>query len=381
MRGIPLPIRTEDFTADPVELFFDLAYVFAFSQLVGLLIHDPTWGGVGEAALLFALLWLPWQQLTWAANAVSGNGRAVRTIFLAATVLSIPMAASTSSALEGGGGVFAVALTGIMLLGFGIQILAARGEPGFFKAAMTWILPNLVAIALLLAGAASHGSTRVILWLMTVAVVFGAMVLAGSGEWIIRSGHFAERHGLIIIIALGEVIVAIGVPVVASLETDSGIPGNTLAALVASGVFACLLWWGYFDRVSPSLEHRVASIEGDNKRGRYVRDVYTWAHAPMVAGIIMAAAALEEITLHPDAIVPTAFLAMMAGGLGLIAVGVTAAVWRAYRLIAWERVIGAAAVVTLVWLGSGLEGVVLLTLIVVAIALAFYIEHLRVEPT
>ena len=77
MKGIELPPLTEDFTADPVELFFDLAYVFAFSQLVALLINEPTWAGAGKAALLFGLLWLPWQQLTWAANAVSGNGRPV----------------------------------------------------------------------------------------------------------------------------------------------------------------------------------------------------------------------------------------------------------------------------------------------------------------
>ena len=118
MEGIELPPLTEDFTADPVELFFDLAYVFAFSQLVALLIADPTWAGVGKAALLFGLLWLPWQQLTWAANAILGNGRAVRTLFLVATVVSIPMGASTSTAFEGGGPIFALALTRIMFIGF-----------------------------------------------------------------------------------------------------------------------------------------------------------------------------------------------------------------------------------------------------------------------
>ena len=381
MRGIPLPVRTEDFTADPVELFFDLAYVFAFSQLVGLLIHTPTWAGVGEAALLFALLWLPWQELTWAANAVSGNGRSVRTVFLVATVLSIPMAAATTSALDGGGLVFALGLTGILLLGFAIQYLSAKGEPGFLRAAIRWIVPNLLAVVLLLAGALVHGNARIALWILSALVVLGAMILAGSGEWIVRVGHMAERHALIIIIALGEVIVAIGLPVVASLEVDAGIPGPTLAALVASGVFACLLWWGYFDRLSPSLEHRGASLETDPDRGRYVRDVYTWAHAPMVGGIILSAAALEEISLHPEAVVSTPFLTMMGGGLALISLGVTAAIWRAYRLIAWERLLGAIAVVAIVVLGSSLSGVVLLSVIVVAIAITYTIEHLRIEPS
>lgn len=90
VRGIEVPERTEDFTADPVELLFDLAYVLAFCQLVGLLVDDHTGAGVGHMALQFGLLWLPWQQLTWAANAVSGNGRAVRLILPAATAASVP---------------------------------------------------------------------------------------------------------------------------------------------------------------------------------------------------------------------------------------------------------------------------------------------------
>lgn len=381
MRGIPLPTRTEDFTADPVELFFDLAYVFAFSQLVGILIADPTWGGVGEAALLFLLLWFPWQQLTWSANATSGNGRPVRSIFLAATVLSVPMAAATSSALGTGGMVFAICLTGIVILGFGIQILSAKGESGFLRATTMWIVPNLLSVALLIIGATVDGDARIVLWILSIGVIFSSMILAGRGEWIVRTGHMAERHALIIIIALGEVIVAIGLPVVASLEKEVGIPWATLVALVAAGVFACLLWWGYFDRVSPALEQRGEAIEGDVARGRFVRDVYTWAHAPMVAGIITAAAALEEIALHPVDVVPTPFLAMMGIGLALVALGVIAAIWRAYGLIAWERVFGAIAVIALVWVGSSLEGVVLLSLIVVAIGLAFFVEHIRIEPS
>jgi hypothetical protein len=101
----------------------------------------------------------------------------------------------------------------------------------------------------------------------------------------------------------------------------------------------------------------------------------------MVAGIILAAAALEEIALHPTDVVPTAFLGMMGGGLAMIAVGVIAAIWRAYRLVAWERLVGAIAIVALVWVGSGLEGVALLWLIVAAIAFTFYVEHRRIEPT
>jgi low temperature requirement protein LtrA len=379
MKGIEVPERTEDFTADPVELFFDLAYVFAFSQLVGRLVDEPDWTGVGRAALLFGLMWLPWQQLTWAANAVSGNGRAVRLIFLVATAASVPMAAATSTALAAGGPVFAVTLGVIMALGFLTQALSVDRGSTFHRAVVRWVTPNAIALIVLVAGAFVDGRGRIVLWLLSLAIVLGAMIAAGRGDWIIRSGHFAERHGLIVIIALGEVVVAIGVPVVQALEAGEGLPGTTVVALVASGVFAGLLWWGYFDRAGPALEHRAERIDGDAERGRFVRDVYTWAHAPIVAGIILAAAALEEITVHPSDDVDLAFRTMLLGGLALGAFGIAAAVWRAFRTIARERIAAAVAVALVLLLGGSVNGTVLLVTVNLFIAATLAVEHARIE--
>ncbi|MGH9137884.1 MAG: low temperature requirement protein A [Acidimicrobiales bacterium] len=379
MRGIEVPERTEDFTADPVELFFDLAYVLAFSQLVGLLVDDHTWAGVGRMALLFGLLWLPWQQLTWAANAVSGNGRAVRLIFLAATAASVPMAASTSTALDEGGPVFAATLAVIMALGFLTQTLGVERGTVLSRSVVRWQTPNVAALAVLVAGAVVDGGGRTVLWLLSLAIVLAAMIAAGRGDWIVRSGHFAERHGLIVIIALGEVIVAIGLPVIQALETGEGVPGRTVVALAASGVFAALLWWAYFDRPSPALEHRGEVIEGERDRGRYVRDVYTWAHAPIVAGIILAAAALEEITLHPTDDLALAFRLMFAGGLVLSVVGMAAAIWRAFRKLPRERMLAAGVLVPVLLLAGGLDGVVLLVVVDVVVAATLVAEHVRVE--
>ena len=379
MKGIEVPERTEDFTADPVELFFDLAYVFAFSQLVGRLVHEPDWTGVGRVALLFGLLWLPWQQLTWAANAVSGNGRAVRLIFLVATAASVPMAASISTALGAGGPVFAITLGVIMVLGFLTQALSVDRGSTFHRAVMRWVTPNAVALIVLVAGAFVAGRGRIVLWVLSLVIVLGAMIAAGRGDWIIRSGHFAERHALIVIIALGEVVVAIGVPVVQALEAGEGLPGSTVVALVASGVFAGLLWWGYFDRVGPALERRAERIDGDAERGRFVRDVYTWAHAPIVAGIILAAAALEEITLHPSDEVTVAFRMMLLGGLALGAFGIAAAVWRAFRAVARERIAAAVAIALVLLFGGSLKGTVILVTVNLFIAATLAIEHARIE--
>ena len=353
--------------------------MFAFSQLVGLLIYGPDWAGIGRVTLLFLLLWLPWQQFTWSANAVSGNGRSIRLLFLVATVASVPMAASISTAFGAGGPAFVASLGAIMVIGLATQLLSLDLSSPEGRAAIRWAAPNLVGLAVLVIGAFAQGNARTLWWSLTVVVAIGAMVAAGSGEWIVRGGHFAERHALIVIVALGEVIVALGLPVVSSLEDAGGLPGTTVAVLVAAGVFAGLLWWSYFDRPSPALEHRIETLAGSNDRGRYVRDVYTWAHAPLVAGIILSAAALEEIALHPGDPVPFEFRLMLLGGMGLTVLGVSAAVWRAFRAVPKERIaamVVLAAVLLTAGSWSGLTVIVVVDLVMFA---TLAVEHRRIE--
>jgi low temperature requirement protein LtrA len=379
VRGVVVPERTEDFTADPVELFFDLAYVFAFSQLVGHLVAHPDWTGVGEAALLFTLLWLPWQQFTWSANAVSGNGRTIRLLFLAATVTSVPMAASVSTALGPGGPVFAGSVVVIFLIGAATMALGITQGVVVRSAMALWVVPTSVALVVLVAGSFADGRTRVVAWIVSVATVLLATVTAGRGEWLIRTGHFAERHGLIVIVALGEVIVAIGAPVVDGLEEGRGFPGRTVVVLVAAGVFASLIWWSYFDRFGPAVEHRGEELVGGVERGRYVRTVYTWAHALITAGIVLGAAAVEEIALHPKEALAAEFRLMLFGGLVLAVTGAAWAVWRAFRVVARERLVLVAVLAVLLAAAGSWDGVALLVVVDLVLASALAAEHLRIE--
>jgi low temperature requirement protein LtrA len=379
VKGIQIPPRTEDFTADPVELFFDLAYVFAFSQLVGHLVHHPTWRGVGEATLLFLLMWLPWSQFTWAANRVSGNGRTVRALFLVGTVVSVPMAASVSTAFESGGALFAITLATIVALGLATMALGFETNASEIGTLLKWTWPNMLALVAIVAGGFAENEARVALWIAGVLIIYAAMIAAGGGEWVVRPGHFAERHGLIVIIALGEVIVAIGLPVVTALEAGGGIPGDTVAALAASGVLAALLWWSYFDRFSPALEFRGERLPDAQAEGRYMRDVYTWGHAPVVAGVIFAAAALEEIALHPTDEVGSAFRLMLWGGLALFAAGMVFSIWRAFRVIPRERPVALAVIGALLVLAGSWEGLYLIIAVDLLVFVALVFEQLRVE--
>ncbi len=377
MRGLVVPERTEDYTADPVELFFDLAFVFAFSQLVGLLIHEPNWTGAGKAGLLFLLLWLPWSQFTWSANVVPGNNRIVRAVFLLATAVSVPMAAAVTTAFDDGGAVFAVPLGIISLLGIGLLIVAAERGTENYRAVMQYAIPTIVGFLAITAGGFLDDEARVVAWIIGILIFIGSTITAGGGEWPMRAGHFAERHGLILIVALGEVIVAIAKPLVDSLQEGEGIPGQSVVALCASGVFAGLLWWAYFDQPQPALEHRLEELPV-KEQGEFARDIYTYLHMPVVAGVIAAAAALEEITLHPADPLPAEFRAMMFGGLVMFFGSIGIAAYRSWRAFAYERVIGGVAAALLLYFGRDLDGVVLLVLIDVLILVVMAVGYERI---
>jgi low temperature requirement protein LtrA len=375
-----LPEREEDFSADPVELFFDLAYVFAFSQLVSLILGEHgSWNGVGQASLLFLLMWMPWSQFTWSANAVSGNSRSVRLLFLAATAASVPMAASINTALDGGGLLFAVPLAAIFLAALAVLVSGVEYGSEEYRSSIRYSIPSIVAMALIVVGGFFDDEARVVIWIAGIVVFAAATLRAGSDAWIVRPGHFAERHGLIVIIALGESIVALGNAVVVELNDSGSVPGSTVLALVASGVLAGLLWWSYFDRVQPAFEHRAESLTGGVERGRFVRDIYTYAHIPIVAGIVLIAVTLEYVTLHPTDPIPDAFRAMGTAGFALYFGGMSIGVYRAFRVVAKERLAVVAAIVVISALGGSVDGIVLFIVIDVVILIALAVEHVRIE--
>ncbi len=365
MRGVTVPDPGEDFTADPVELFFDLSYVFAFAQLVFFLAHHPTWADAGRTLLLFSLIWLTWTQFTWSANAVSGNARPVRLWFLAATVAAVPMGASASGAWGPAGLSFAVSQVVILGMGLLTMIVGLPRDSATRPAIIRYAIPNVVAMVVLLVGVAFEGGARVAIWGLAFLPIFYAMYRAGDVEeaqWIVRPGHFAERHGLILIVALGEVVVASGLGV-ADLVGELGdelevVPTASFVALGAAAVLAALLWFAYFDRAQALFEHRAEEIDG-TLRGRFARDVWSLWHLPIVAGVIATAAALEEITLHPTDPVPLAFRLLLAGGLVLFLGGTVGAIGRAAGVFVVERMAGLVVLVALVLAAGGLDGVVL----------------------
>lgn len=291
------------------------------------------------------------------------------------------MGASVQSAFNSGGGTFAICATVIVSLGLGLQLWTASSLPDSrdeFVTILRYGMPNLLGCTLLIVGGFLDEGPRKILWVTFVLTLLGAMQIGKFGDWIVRAGHFAERHGLIIIIALGEIVVAIGISVVDSLGEESGLPTPTLLGLIAAGIMAALLWWSYFDRVQPGLEHRGEELEGRD-RARFAADVYTLTHIPLVVGIIAMAATTEEILLYPKDTVHAEFLVMFVAGFALFFGGIALAAYIAFRAVAIERAAGIVAIALLAVLGKSLGGVTLLILVDLIIVVTLIFEHIRIE--
>jgi len=349
-----------------IELFFDLVYVFAITQLSHLLLAHPTVEGALHTALLLAIVWLAWAYTTWVTNWFDPERLAVRALLLAQMLASLVMSAGLPEAFEHRGLMVAGALVA-MQVGRTIFVVFVTPEGPLrrnFERILTWLA---VSGALYLAGGFAHGHVRELLWLLAVAVDVGGAAVGfytpGLGrsrteEWTIAGGHFAERCQLFMIIALGESIVVIG----AALAAAHPISPRSVAAFVTAFAGSAALWWVYFDR-SAADGARIIAASPDP--GRLGRSAYTWVHPIMVAGIIVAASADQRVFEHPAVTADTPTAWMVLGGSGLFLAGHAAFKAIVWRVVPWTRL---AAVAVLALLGLAAPHVSALTLAIAAVA-------------
>ena len=314
----------EDQSATFVELFFDLVFVFGVTQIVGLLHHDMSWAGVGHAILVFWLVWWAWTQFTWALNAADTTHPLVELVTLASTGVAFFMSVAIPTSFAGRALWFAVPYVVVRGLGLWIYALVARASPGQHAAVRVFSLVSTGGLAAVVAGGVAGPEAQPWLWGLAIFLDVVAALIGGRQEgWDIHAEHFAERHGLIVIIALGEsLIVAAAGLAEATFTTD------VLAVALLGVLTSCALWWTYFPVAKPELEHALASASPE-KQGALARDAYSLAHFPMLCGVVAYAVALEEAVAHPGDALPAAV--RLALGLGpLMFVGGTAlAMWRA----------------------------------------------------
>jgi len=278
-----------------IELFFDLVYVFAVTQLSHYLLRHSTVTGALQAGLLLAMVWLIWSYTTWVTNWLDPDLMAVRLLLVALMLISLAMSASLPRAFEDlgawVGGAYAVQQIGRTVF----MVIALRGHPleANFQRILAWCVASS---AFAVAGGLAHGNARALLWLGSVGIdLLGGVVgfytpglgRSRTSDWTIAGGHFAERCQAFILIALGESIVIIGATL-----TDLKVTAAVLAAFVVAFAGAVALWWLYFDQSAEAAAGKIARSEDP---GRLGRSAYHLIHPVMVAGIIVCAAADEKV--------------------------------------------------------------------------------------
>ena len=315
--------------------------VFAFTQVTRLLADDPTWGGVVRGMLVLAALWWAWNGYAWLTSATDVDEGGVRLAMLGSMGAMLVVAVAVPGAFGNDAVLFGVAYLVVRLLHLFLSALVARDDPDS-RGALLRFAPTAIVGASLLAVAGFLESGRVAVWVAALAIDYLGPLVIGIGRgWGIAAEHFAERFGLIILIALGESIIAIGLG--AGPDLNSGV----LVPTVLGVVLVSALWWLYFDVAAIFARGRLMEISGV-ERGRLARDSYAYLHLPMVAGIVLLAFGVET-TLHDVAeeleIVPAVALC---GGTALYLLGHIAFLFRATHYLFRRRSVGAGVLLALI---------------------------------
>jgi low temperature requirement protein LtrA len=369
-----------------LELFFDLVFVYALTQVTALMADDPRWPTVGRGVLVLAILWFAWSAFAWRGNQAKADEGLLRAALVVAMVAMFLVALSIPEAFDDRPGglrgplVLALGIVAVRLVHLTVYLVAA-GDDATLRRTITRVgVPVSVFSALLVAGSRVDGSAQVVLWALALLVDYAGIYTVGAEGWRLNApGHFAERHGLIIIVALGESIVALGVG-----AEELAVTGPLVAAVALGLVVSVCLWWAYFDVVAPVAE-RVLSRSQGVERARLARDSYTYLHFPMVAGIVFLALGLKKVITYvgdseehelSDALTGVPVIALY-GGVVLYLLAHVAFRLRNVHSVNTQRVVVAAALVALLPVASRIPALAALSLLCLLLSALIAYETVR----
>jgi low temperature requirement protein LtrA len=338
----------------PLELFFDLVFVFALTQVTLLMSRQPTWTGLGQGMLVLAALWWAWGAYAWLTNYIAAEEDLERLLMFAVMGAFLVAALAVPGAFGDNALLFAIAYA--LARWLHIFIFAeANDDLGTGEAIRRLARTALPAPALLIVASFLDGPAQALMWILALAIDFSGPFVFGVSGFRVSPGHFAERFSLIVIIALGESIVAIGAGLPG--ELDAGIVGAALLGLV----LACALWWAYFDVVALVSERLFREAQGE-RRLRIARDSYSYMHLPMIAGIVLVALGVKKVIEHVDAPLATVPAVALFGGIALYYGGHLAFRLRNVGTLNRPRLLASVACLALIPLAKEVDAIVALAL-------------------
>jgi low temperature requirement protein LtrA len=339
-------IRREGERVTPLELFFDLVFVLAITECTALMSHHPSWAGLGQGLLVLGVLWWAWAGYAWLTSVIDPEAGPVRLVFFAAMAAMLIAAICVPEAFGDLALAFALAIGFFRVAHIALFAIAGSEAPGLRRSVQALGVSTAIAVALLAAASAFDGLAQAGLWVLALALDFGGPYFFGVEGWQLVPGHFAERHGLIVIIALGESIVEIGAGAAGHLDLGIGV-----AAVLGVGI-AAALWWVYFDVVALVSARRLGEAEPGRVQNALARDSYSYLHLLLVAGIVLTAFGLKTVIAHTGAHLHWVTAFALLGGISVYLLGLVAFRFRHVRTWNRRKLVLAAVLIVLIPVGT-----------------------------
>jgi low temperature requirement protein LtrA len=356
----------------PLELFFDLVFVLALTQCTALMAAEPTWTGLAKGLIVLGVLWWSWVGYAWLTSVLDPEEGGVRIAMFAAMAALLVVALSVPGAFGDEALLFAVAYGVVRTAHIALFILASRDDPRFRQSVLGLAGGSAIGVGLLIAASGFDGWLQGALWVLALLLDMAEPFFFGSEGWSLEHpSHFAERHGLILIIAIGESIVAIGVG--AGAEVDAGVA----AAAVLGIAFAAAIWWLYFDVIAMLAERSLAALPPGRERNELARDTYSYLHFPLIAGIVLAALGLKKTLGGVGEELDTVTAFALLGGAALYLVGHVAHRFRNVHTVNKHRLACAVLAFALIPLAVKLPALATLAILAVVLWVLIGLESIR----
>jgi low temperature requirement protein LtrA len=341
----------------PLELFFDLAFVLAVTQCTTLMAEHPSWRGLAQGLLVLGVLWWAWVGYAWLTSVVDPEAGLVRLVAFLAMAAFLVAALCVPEAFGELALTLAIAYGLVRAAHIALFVIASQDDPNLRSSVTSLGISTSIGVALLVGAAFADGWVQGALWGVALMLDIGGPFLFGAAGWKLAPAHFAERHGLVVLIALGESIVALGV------GSEVGVTGPVIATAVVGVSLAAGMWWSYFDVGSVMAANALAAMPVGQQQNEMARDGYSLLHFPIVAGIVLLALGTEHTLAHVSATLDGVAAAALLGGVGLFLAGQIAFKYRVLRLLSRQRVVALALVAAIYPVALAVPAWVTLTIV------------------
>jgi low temperature requirement protein LtrA len=361
--------RREGERVTPLELFFDLVFVLAITQCTALMADHPTWSGLAQGLLVLGVLWWAWVGYAWLTSVIDPEEGAVRLVIFAAMAALLIGGLCVPEAFDGLGLVFALAYGAFRVSHIALFVLASPEDDALRHSVLGLAVSTAVAVTLLATASLFDGVAQGALWALALFLDMAGPYFFGSEGWRLVPGHFAERHGLIVIIALGESIVAIGIGAAGALDFGIGVVAVLGIAVAAAQ------WWIYFDVVALISARRLSEAEPGKAQNELARDSYSYIHLALVAGIVLVALGMKTAIGHTDEHLHSVPAFALLGGVALYLLGLVAFRYRQVHTINRRRLGLAVVLLILVPVATAVPAWLSVAIVVVLLWALIAYEH------